>query len=142
MHGSIRHLKKIRSCIQDFMADRSSSLRHLFLKKPVKQASTPFPLLLLFIFSLPGALLFPSWRPHALALPMELGTTSTSPLQVFAYHHVPTWSTACALYPLQVKGLQPPREMLALYRPQIKGSGSVMSPTAAPKPLIALNESH
>lgn len=25
--------------------------------------------------NLPGALLFPSWRPHALALPMQLGIT-------------------------------------------------------------------
>lgn len=31
---------------------------------------------------------------------------------------------------------------LTLYRPEMKVSGSVMSPTAAPKPLIALNESH
>lgn len=33
MHCSIRALR----CIQNFTADRSSSLRHLFLEEPVKQ---------------------------------------------------------------------------------------------------------
>lgn len=129
MHCSTRHLEKIHSCIHDFMADRSSSLQHLPLKQPVKQPISTWlggtwswpsslPMLLLFIFNLPRARLFLSWRPHTLTLPIALGTAA---LQVFVYHHV------------QVEGHQPPREMLALNRPQIKGSGSVMSPTAAPK---------
>lgn len=72
MHCSIRALR----CIQNFTADRSSSLRHLFLEEPVKQPIGVYrwvalridlpPLLLLFIFNLPGALLFPSWQHHAL----------------------------------------------------------------------------
>lgn len=90
-------LRKIHSCIHDFMADRSSSSLHLFLKKPVKQPVSvslgdtwscphpipPLPLMLLVTC----ALLFPSWRPHALPLPIELGIAATSPLQAFC---VPT----------------------------------------------------
>lgn len=72
MHCSIRALR----CIQNFTADRSSSSRHLFLEEPVKQPISVCrwvalrldlpPLLLLFIFDLPGALLFRSWQHHAL----------------------------------------------------------------------------
>lgn len=88
--------------------------------------------------NLPGALLFPSWRPHALALPMQLGITLSN---VFFFgvclkQHVPAWCQRVR-YALQVE-VSLPRETLTLYRPQI----SVMSPTTAPKPLTALNESH
>lgn len=55
-------------------------------------------------------------------LPVKLGITFSSFFFLFVYHHV------------QVEGASDRREKkLTLPRPPIKGGGSVMSPTAAPK---------
>lgn len=105
MHCSIRALR----CIQNFTADRSSSLRHLFLEEPVKQPIGVYrwvalridlpPLLLLFIFNLLGALLFPSWQHHALMPAREAWHYL---LQFFFFICVPPRAGR--------RGLRPPRE--------------------------------
>lgn len=151
MHCPIRHLEKIHSCVQDYTVHRlffffftTSVLKKT--KKICKALDLCFtgwhsvlallpPVLLstfLVPFCSPAGGLMPLPCPCSLALP--------SPMFFFfgvcLKQHVPAWRQRVR-YALQVE-VSLPRETLTLYRPQI----SVMSPTTAPEPLTALNESH
>lgn len=130
--------------------DRSFSfLPHLFSKKPKKSAKHSICASLGGTRSWPCSLLCcsqPSWCPSvpqlAASCPCPAHAAWHYPLQCFFFfgvclkQHVPAWRQRVR-YALQVE-VSLPRETLTLYRPQI----SVMSPTTAPEPLTALNESH
>lgn len=101
MHCSIRALR----CIQNFTADRSSSLRHLFLEEPVKQPigdtpyRPPFPSCcsLFSIFRVPYC--SPAGNIMPSCLPVKLGITFSS---FFFFICVPPRAGR--------RGLRPPRE--------------------------------